>query len=270
MSIRCRTLRRSARLRPGMTVAGTLWLTLAAGTFVYAQRPQFPNRGQAPNRPQAQTQPQPQVQTIHGTLVEIAKKGRARVLVFEDETGQKRDIPLTSRIRFEVTAPGDASLIVPGQFVVAEGVLTNKQVFVRDVTLRPVRKGQKVPPGRAKKLPPRPGQSQNAVQVSGAVVAMQPDKDYPEYQRLVLKMVPQAPVMLESGFTVTVRSSDPAMAQPGASVRIEAQSVRGRLMPTRVTVALNQPVTLEMLTGEKPEDAADGDDGKSTEEAGSP
>ncbi|QDU39025.1 hypothetical protein Mal4_33580 [Maioricimonas rarisocia] len=227
-----------------------------------AQRPQA--------RPQQQQQQQqPQTQIIRGTLVEIVEKGRARNLVFEDSEGKRTELALTGRMKVEVTAPGDASLVVPGQFVAAEGVLTNKQIFVRELMLIPVRKGQRVPVGRARKLPPKPGQSQNAYQVSGAVISLTQDEDYPEYKRLMLKMSPQAPVMLESGFTVEVRTSNLEMAQPGADVTIEAQPLRGgRLVPTRVTIALNDPITLETLTGEKPEEAAGGDSPDGSSEDG--
>lgn len=246
MSFRFPTLVQSL---PGLTygiLAGCVLLGPYAQSCAVAQRPQA--RPQNPQQPQ-----QSQTQTIRGLLLEIATKGRSRTLVFEDETGEERQLQLTPRIKFEVTAPGDASLIVPGQFVAAEGVLTNKQVFVREVMLIPVRKGQRVPPGRARKLPPKAGRSENAYQVSGAVVSIGPDEDYPQYQRLVLKMSPQAPVLLEAGFSVTVRTSNPEMAIPGSDVRIEAQQVRGRLMPTKVTVALSEPVTLEMLTGREAE-----------------
>ncbi|MFG0295080.1 MAG: hypothetical protein ACF8PG_04165 [Maioricimonas sp. JB045] len=242
---------------PGLTyviLAGGVLLGPYAESRAVAQRPQAPQ----------QNQQQQQTQTIRGFLLEIATKGRARTLVFEDETGEERQLPLTPRIKFEVTAPGDASLIVPGQFVAAEGVLTNSRIFVSELLLIPVRKGQRVPPGRARKLPPKPGRSQNAYEVSGAVVSLEPDQDYPEYQRLVLKMSQKAPVMLESGFSVTVRTSNPEMAIPGSDVRVEAQQVRGRLVPTKVTVALSEPVTLEMLTGEKPKDDAEGDAGDSS------
>jgi hypothetical protein len=119
----------------------------------------------------ASAQRGPQTQKMSGKLKEIQQKGRAATLVVVTEDGTEHEFPLTPRVDFEVTAPGDAGFVRPGQFLAARGVLTNNTLFIKDLKIHLVGPGQRPPVGRVQKAPAQAGQSENAFDISGAIVA---------------------------------------------------------------------------------------------------
>jgi hypothetical protein len=195
----------------------------------------------------AQQSRQPQTETQNATVVEVKAQGRARILVVEDEQGQQHEYPLTARITLRVTAPGDEGFVTEGQYLSGTGVLTNDKIFLKDVEIQLVSGRNRPRPGSIIKAPAEAGQSQNAYQVSGPIVAAAPDVDYPDHRRVELQVAgPNAPLMLEPGFKVTVVSSDSALITAGAPVELEVAPLRGgRFNVVAATVNLEEPLKSE-------------------------
>ena len=105
--------------------------------------------------------------------------------------------------------------------------------------------------GRMTKAPEEAGQSRNAYLVSGPIVEAAPDEDYPDHQRVALRVSgPNAPLMLEPGFKVTVVSSDTSMITPGATVELELMPLRGgRESLVGATVQLDEALSSEEVLG---------------------
>ena len=201
--------------------------------------------------------------TKTGTLVEVAKKGRAQILKYTDESGEEQEVVLTSRIKVQVEAEGDAGFLRPGQFVAAIATESNKQLFSEEISVYMFGK-TRPPGGKIQKAPPKQGQSKNAWQVSGPITSIGPDKDYPEYQRVEVKAAgPKAPLMLEEGFTVTVKSMDLSIAESGTPLELEGIELKnGRFNLSKVTVKLEEPLKAAEVLGE----AGTKEPGKSKEE----
>src|SRR5262245_20628969 len=75
--------------------------------------------------------PEPKTETKTGTVVEVQKKGRACTLIVDDSTGQRLEFVITPKVALEVTAPGDAGFLQPGQFLSARGTMSNQKLFVK-------------------------------------------------------------------------------------------------------------------------------------------
>lgn len=207
----------------------------------------------APNVASAQRSRQTPTETQNATVVEVKAQGRARILVVEDEKGEQHEYPITTRISLRVTAPGDEGFVTEGQYLSGTGVLTNDKIFLKQVEIQLFSGRGRPQPGRIIKAPAEAGQSQNAYEVSGPIVAAAPDVDYPDHRRVELRVAgPNAPLMLEPGFTVTVVSSDPALITAGAPVELEMAPLRGgRFNLVSATVNLKEPLKSEEVLVEK-------------------
>jgi hypothetical protein len=185
-----------------------------------------------------------------GTLVEVAQKGRVQTLTYTDEAGEEQSLILNAKIQSYVEAPGDAQFLRPGQFIATLATESNGQLFAKEVTVVLVGKGRP-PVGRIQKAPPKPGQSMNTYQVTGAIAAIGADKDYPQYQKLEIQATgPRAPLMLEQDVQVTVRSMDFGLAMPGTPLELEGTELKnGRFVPTRVAAKLEEPLQAEDVFG---------------------
>jgi hypothetical protein len=205
----------------------------------------------APAVASAQATQQPQTETRSATVVEVKEQGRSRILVVEDEMGEQHEYPLTARITLRVTAPGDAGFVAEGQYLAGTGVLTNEQIFLTSVEIHLATGRGRPQPGRITKAPAQSGQSQNAYLVAGPIVAAAPDEDYPDHQRVALRVSgPNAPLMLEPDFKVTVVSSDPALITEGATVELELMPLRGgRENLVSATVNLEEAFSSEEMLG---------------------
>jgi hypothetical protein len=191
---------------------------------------------------------EPTVKT--GTLVEVAQKGRVQTLKYTDEAGEEQSIVLNARIQAYVEAPGDVQFLRPGQFIAALATESNGQLFTKEVTVVLVGKGRP-PAGRIQKAPPKPGQSQNAFQVTGAITAIGTDEDYPQYQRVEIQAAgPRAPLMLEEGVEVTVRSMDFSLATAGTPLELEGTELKnGRFVASKIAAKLEEPLKAEDVFG---------------------
>lgn len=211
-------------------------------------------------------------ETRSGTIVEVQQKGRARVLVVEID-GEQREVPVTPRVEIEVQAPGDAGFVRPGQFLTARATLSNDRLFIQALTIHPVRRGQKPPPGRIEKAPEEAGQSTMGYLVSGPIAAVQPNKDYPDHTDVLLRTAgPGAPLMLEPGFSVTVDSSDPDLIPGNSPAQIEIAPLRGgRYNVVKVSVVLSEPFTAaEFFNDEKVKAGTDAEEKPKADAAASP
>ena len=80
--------------------------------------------------------------------VEIQEKGRSRTLVVE-VSGEQQEYPLTPKVAYEVSAPGDAGFVGEGRHLSGRGTVTNDKLFIRSLTItlvKPRRKGAGVWP----------------------------------------------------------------------------------------------------------------------------
>lgn len=207
--------------------------------------------------PAARAQPpQNQTETRSGTLVEIKKQGRGRFLVFEGADGEQQEFPLTPKVDFVVTAPGDAAAIAPGNFLTGTGTLTNNKLFLSDVSVRLAQKGKKLPPGNIVKAPAVVGESEMSYVISGVIVAAAPDTENAGYHLVALRLPGKIPpILLEPGFSVSVSSADPELAKAGAPVELEVAPLRGgRFNLLKATVKLDEPIAAAEAEAEKSPD----------------
>jgi hypothetical protein len=203
----------------------------------------------------AQSQrPEQKTETKTATVVEVQQKGRGRTLVVDDGAGQQSEYPLTPRIALEVTGRGDAGFVRAGQFLSAKGTMTNNKLFLKELTIHVAKRGTRLPAGRFAKAPPQEGDSTESYLVSGAIVASQADKDYPDYLLVGLKLPGQIPpILLEPGFVVTVVSNDPDLIPAGAPVDLELAPLRGgRFNLVRATVRVAEELQVEKVLGGGP------------------
>lgn len=173
-------------------------------------------------QPQQGTTQQPQKPsylTSKGTLGEVKKKGRATVLVIIPEVGDPLEVIVTPKIQFAVEAKGDEGFLREKQVVSGTGTLTNKLLFVKNWKVHVGLTARKMKSGIVK-ADKQIGQSVNSYILQGKVTKRQQDKDYPEYETLILNIrdLRGQPVYIDKNPTVTVSSSDAKMAKPGAPV----------------------------------------------------
>lgn len=190
----------------------------------------------------------PQVETHTGTIKAIDKKGRVTVLTLTDSEGTDHVFPLTPKVRFEVQGTGDEGFLAAGQYVEGKGVLTNNNLIVNAVTVYVFGPGKKAPAGGFAKTPAVAGESVDGYQFGGAILGMEPNKDYPDYQHLGVKLPTRnaPPIMLEKGFQINVVSNSPEHAAVGQSVEFDLQPVRGdKFNLVRVIVAASEPFKSE-------------------------
>ena len=193
----------------------------------------------------------PKTETKTGTVVEVQHKGRRRLLIVEID-GKRQNVAVTPKLNLQITAPGDAGFLRPGQYLSASALMSNDTLFIKELTIRPARKGQRWPPGKIAKAQAKAGESQLAYDVSGLITATQPNPDYPEHTDVALKAAgARAPIMIEPDFTVTVNSSDPAMIPENSEAELEVAVLRGgRFKVVGVTVALTDALTAAEFFGD--------------------
>jgi len=190
---------------------------------------------------------------ITGTLKSIESAGRLTQITVADDQGQEYQVKLNSRMDFQIRGPGDAGFITPGQYMEGTGLLTNEQLFVHDVTIRPVLPGKRsTRRGGIAKLPPRPGQSKIAYMVGGEIEAVGPSPDYPEYTAVKLKGVRGPMIMLEKNYKLTIVSEDVGLLKEGDTVELysKAPPRNGQIQPTGVLIKRAKFESQELLSGE--------------------
>jgi len=192
-----------------------------------------------------------QTETRNATVAEVKEQGRGHILVVEDDMGEQHEFPLTARVTLRITAPGDSGFVEEGQYLAGTGVLSNEQIFLKNVEIRLVTGRGRQQPGRISKAPEQVGQSRNAYLVSGPIAAAAPDESYPDHQRVALRVTgPNAPLMLEPDFKVTVVSTDTDLITAGAPVELEVTPLRGgRFTLVAATVKLEEALSSEELLG---------------------
>jgi len=194
----------------------------------------------------------PKTETLSGKVKEIQEKGRLSTLVVITDDGQELEFPLTPKVQFEVTAAGDQGFVRPGVYITAEGVLTNEQLFVKDLAVYIVGPGQRIPAGKVVKSQQQANASVNSYGISGTVQGRQSSPDYPDYEQLALKIAGRIPpIMLEKDFQVTVIARTPKLAQPDAPVELQVIPLRGdKFNLVKATVKLGEPLTAAAVFGD--------------------
>lgn len=204
--------------------------------------------------PAADRREQQATVTKTGTIVEVQEKGRGRLLVVEID-GKRQNVPVTPKLDLKILAAGDQGFVRPGLFLTASATMSNEKLFISALTIHPQRRGQKPKVGKIAKAPAEPGESQLAYNVSGLVIATQPNKDYPDHTDVALKTAGQSPpIMLEPGLSVTVSSGDPEKIPENATAEFEVTELRGgRINIVGITVRLDQPLTAAEYFDDTPE-----------------
>ena len=188
---------------------------------------------------------EPMTETRSGTLVEIQEKGRSRTLVV-DVSGEQQEYPLTPKVAYEVSAPGDAGFVGEGRHLSARGTVTNDKLFIKSLTITLVKPRQKAPASGLQKAPMVEGESVNSWDVAGEITASGADTDYPDYTAVDLKIGGRTQrVYLEPGFTVTVKTGDPTLitVPAGTSVTLEGTPRGERFILSAAQVQLSEPLT---------------------------
>jgi hypothetical protein len=196
---------------------------------------------------------EPATEKKTGAIVEVQEKGRGRLLVVEID-GKQQNVPVTPKLDLKITAVGDKGFVRPGQFLTASATMSNDKLFISSLTIHPQRRGQKPPVGKITKAPAEPGQSQLAYDVSGLILATQPNKDFPDHIDVALKTTGQSyPIMLEPNLTVMVSSGDPEKIPAKAMAEFEVTELRGgRVSIVGITVRLDTPLLAADYFGDKP------------------
>lgn len=184
--------------------------------------------------------------TLTGKLVSLETVGRNRVLTVEvadKETNEKetKQFTMTARTDFAVTATGDDGFLKAGQFVSSLPVRTNNRFFGKTFT---VHVGGGKPKPVLAKAPKMIGVSKAAWNVAGQIVSREPDKQYPDYDVLTLRVGRRnVPVFLDKGYSVTVRLAEVEMIEPGAAVELQGRPAAGnRFLVTQATIKLAKPL----------------------------
>ena len=205
--------------------------------------------------PASAYRPEPDTETKSGTIVEIKEKGRGRVLVIEIE-GKQQEVPVTPKLDLQIIASGDAGFVRPGQFLTASALMSNDKLFIQELTIQVLRRGQKPPAGRIAKGPALERGTMIGYDVSGLITAAAPNTEYPDHLDVALKTTgSKAPIMLLPGYTVTVNSGDVEMIPANAPAEIKVAPLRGgRFNVVGITVRLEQPLVAEEFFKEKSDD----------------
>jgi hypothetical protein len=210
------------------------------------------NPGGLPGQPQV---PEPEVRT--GAIKAVEVKGRLRKLVVTGGDGTDYEIPLTPMIQFEVRGIGDEGFLRPGQMLYAQGTLTNKRVFVTELTVQLLPKNRKPVPGRMEKAPRMAGLSTETYRLSGPIISFETDPDYPTRQAVIIRTAgPSNPILLEPNCKISVVSDDLDQCTPGTPVELEGRTDprNGRFQIGRVSVLIAEPLVADELLGPVTED----------------
>lgn len=167
-------------------------------------------------------------ETRHGTVKEVQKKGRSRILVVSMD-GREHLFPITPKVNLQIQLTGgDESKIQPGVYLEGEGTFTNNRLFLESARIWLLPKGARVPASRIGKPESQvPGQSVNARIISGVVMSRQTSTDYPEYEEVLLKPAPNVPpIFFQKRIDVKLVTNDPDHIDGDES--IEMQVIAGR------------------------------------------
>ncbi len=190
-----------------------------------------------------------------GVVKEITKKGRLTKMTIEDDQGGEYEISLTPKVDFQILAPGDKGFVTKGAYIQGEGVMTNKRIYLSDVTIFVPLSGKKISKrGGIQKAPAQAGRSTNSYLVAGTIVAHQPDEDYPDYELVALREAPRGPyLMLEKNVKITVSTTDTSILPENAKIRMQVIPLRsGKFTLKKATISLTSPLKSdEVLTGKK-------------------
>lgn len=225
-------------------VAATMFTLMLSSSALAQQQGQ-----QNPQQQQQNQQQGPMPVVVKGKITEVKTERKSTSFVITNDEGKSQEIKLNGLINFQVRGPGDNGFIRPGVFVTGDGVLTNKSIFISDVSVGIIAKGRP-PQGYIRPAPPRPGQSQNTYQVGGVIRALQPNPDYPDYTMLALNVQGrQPPINLEKDYKVTVVMTDPALVKPDMDVEVTGLVVRNNFNVKQIIVSHGEPFKSEDVLG---------------------
>lgn len=193
-------------------------------------------------------------ETKTGKITEVQGKGRVRTLVI-DIDGKSENVPVTAKLDLQIIASGDSGFVRPGQFLSATATMSNDRLFVKELTIRALRRGQKPPDGEIKQPEAAFGDSKLAYEVSGLITDVQPNPDFPDHQMVMLKTADEneTPVMLEPGFSVSVIAGDPAKIPANTDAELTVATLRGgKSSIVGVTVRLEESLQAAEYFGDKP------------------
>jgi hypothetical protein len=185
-----------------------------------------------------------------GKLVSL-EKGTGKNLVLKmKNSADDADVEFTvaPKVSLVITATGDAGFLRPKSMVQAKVVAVGENLFSKEFTvfLGPNLPGPRVTPDpKAKDLFEVVGQVQSG-DAEAITVSFGPPWGMKK-------------IALESGAKINVNSSDPQLAQPGATVEVEGISLRGgkSFNPQKISITIETPLKAEeVFAAEEKEDKA--------------
>jgi 3D (Asp-Asp-Asp) domain-containing protein len=195
---------------------------------------------------QPKTQQPPGPVTVTAKITAIEAKGRLKAIKVQDDAGNERSFDLSPRTPFEVHSAGDEGFFAPGLFVQIDAIQVNNLYFGSAFLVYPDQ-ASRLPPAKAVKAPPQPGESTLRYFVSGEIARFEKVEDG-KYDLLHLRVNPKTEltVYIERNRELKVVRNDPELAAVGQSVSIEGRSAGGRFVPAKITID-----TGEELKGEE-------------------
>lgn len=168
------------------------------------------------------------LKTVSGKILSVEEKGRTRVLIVEDEEGNKQEQILTSRTPVTIQAAGDTGFFREKATVSTEAVLTNNELFGKDFTVQ-------LEGGTRPSV--KQGKSKEVFELTGTIL-----KASPESLMLNLGRGGRKKVNLEPGFQITVITRNSDLIVEGATIEMKGTPSRGRLKLRSVNVTLVDPL----------------------------
>lgn len=173
---------------------------------------------------------------ITGKITAVEAKGKNTVLKLKDDAGTEHSFDISPRMAFQIQSDGDDGFFAPGLFVEIDTTQSNKAYFGTAFLVYPDQTGR-IPPARAVKAPPMPGQSTQRYFVSGEIARFEKVEDG-KYDLLHLKVTPKSEltVYIEPNHTLKVVQKDPQQAAVGQTVTVEGRLAGTRLIPAKITI----------------------------------
>lgn len=189
----------------------------------------------------------PELEKITGKIKEIDFKGKAANVVIEREDGgEPLELLVTAKLKLQITAPADATLLAPKQSIVARGAFeSNKEWFAKRFEIY---HGSPPPVAGVHSEPDQGG----SFIIGGTLLAHENGK------LLINAGGKQVPLNFEQGAPpeIKVFSTQMELVREGSAVEVEGSTRGGKFLPQKLAIQLENPLTPEDFAPRKPEKKA--------------
>ncbi len=178
-------------------------------------------------------------ETKTGKITEVEKKGKAHLVTVEESGGEKLEVLVSSKTKFEVKGTGDVGFFRhPRAFVTSDSVFAaNQKYFGNKFTIHIGHN----PPAKFEADENKP----DVFHIAGQVVNS-------DEQSFTIDVEGQLwTVNFEQGGepAIAIVSSEPEMAPVGSPVEVEGMTRSGKFHPTAVVVNLESPLVADDILG---------------------